>query len=88
MVSDPSGPALTSTIHGNPATTLTGALNGSIYLPNQQLNLTGNSSFDLANTGSKLVARSFALTGSALVKLGSDDSLEIATSTKNLRLTK
>jgi hypothetical protein len=88
MVSDPSGPALTSTIHGNPATTLTGALNGSIYLPNQQLNLTGNSSFDLANTGSKLVARSFAFTGSSLVKLGSDDSLEIAAITKNLRLTK
>jgi Flp pilus assembly protein TadG len=86
IVSDPNGPALTSTFHGNPSTTLFGLLNGSVYLPNQKFAITGNASIDLANTGSKLVAKSFVVTGSALVTLGSDDSLEIAAVTKNLRL--
>ena len=88
LVSDPSGPALASSFHGNPSTTLSGKLQGSIYLPNQKFSMTGNCSIDLQNNGSKLVARAFAADGSSLLTMGSDDSVEIATLTKNLRLTK
>jgi hypothetical protein len=50
--------------------------------------MTGNSNIWLANTGTKIVAKSITLTGSAAVTLGSDDYAETKTATKNLRLIK
>jgi Flp pilus assembly protein TadG len=90
FVSDPSGPAQVSLIQGNVSTsvTLEGTFNGSIYLPNQQLSLGGNSKIWLANTGTKIVAKSIAIGGSATVTLGSDDDTETVYITKNLRLIK
>jgi hypothetical protein len=88
IVSDPNGPAQTSTMHGTVTTEviLQGTLNGSIYLPNQQLAMTGNSKILLANTGTKVVAKSVAIAGNAKVTLGSDDYAEAKITTKNLRL--
>jgi Flp pilus assembly protein TadG len=88
IVSDPNGPAETSTIQGNVSTsvTLDGNFNGSIYLPNQQLVLNGHSKIWLANTGTKVVAKSMAFGGSAAVTMGSDDDVETVYITKNLRL--
>jgi uncharacterized protein (UPF0333 family) len=90
IVSDPNGPAQSSIMHGNVTTevTLQGTFNGSIYLPNQQLAMTGNSNIWLANTGTKIVTKSITVTGSAAVTLGSDDYAETKTATKNLRLIK
>jgi hypothetical protein len=90
IVSDPNGPAQISTMQGNFLTSviLEGTFNGSIYLPNQQLAMTGNSKIWLANTGTKIVAKSISITGSALVTLGSDDYAEAKIATKNLRLIK
>lgn len=90
IVSDPNAPAQTSTIQGNVSTsvTLDGNFNGSIYLPNQQLVLNGHSKIWLANTGTKVVAKSLAFGGSATVTMGSDDDVETVYITKNLRLIK
>jgi hypothetical protein len=88
IVSDPNGTPQTSRILGNVSTsvTLDGNFNGSIYLPNQQLVLSGHSKIWLANTGTKVVAKSLAIGGSATVTMGSDDDAETVYITKNLRL--
>jgi hypothetical protein len=67
----PASPILTSSLQGSPDINVT----GSIYLPNQRLDMQGNPSLNLLGLTDRLIALSFRLQGSPDITLKTDSSL-------------
>jgi hypothetical protein len=66
----PATPILTSTLQGSPKLTV----NGSVYLPNERLQLQGHPELDMLGRNASLIALSFHLQGSPQLTISSDST--------------
>ena len=66
----PASPTLTSVLQGSPDIDVT----GSIYLPNQRLEMQGSPALNMLGLTNSLIALSFRLQGSPDINIASDSS--------------